>query len=148
MLGPAAADLRPYQRRHADDYTVEWFSGSGAGGQHRNRHQNSARIMHVPTGIVRAAQTRSRENSLRSAMAAINEELDRLSGHVMNAVENQARRGQVGSGERSDKRRTFRFQDALVHDHVTQKSMTMGRFMNGYVDLLWPTDYADVSAKR
>lgn len=139
VIDGAAADLGPFQRRNDVDYAVEWFSGSGAGGQHRNKTQNSARVTHVPTGLVRMAQTRSRENSLRSAKAALNGELDRLADGVANAVTNDARRGQVGSGERSDKRRTFRFQDGLVHDHITRKSMPLARFMNGQLDLLWPT---------
>jgi peptide chain release factor 1 len=140
VLGSLAADVRPYQSRNVDDYIVEWFSGSGAGGSHRNKNQNSARVTHVPTGIIRSAQTRSRENSFKSARSAIDQELDRLTTSVASGVENHSRRQQVGSGERSDKRRTFRFQDGLVHDHITQKTIPVDRAMNGRLDLLWPTE--------
>lgn len=139
VLGSFTVDVRPYHQRSADDYTIEWFSGTiGAGGQNHQKTQNCARIVHRPTGLIRTAQTRSRQNSLKLAMGAINDELDRLASHVTNAATNDSRRDQVGSGQRSDKRRTFRFQDGLVHDHVTQKSIPVDRAMNGRLDLLWP----------
>ncbi len=40
-----------------DDLQVEWYSGSGAGGQHRNKHQNSVQLRHLPTGIVLTSST-------------------------------------------------------------------------------------------
>jgi peptide chain release factor 1 len=134
-----STDTEPcYHQRGTDDYAIEWYSGSGAGGQHRNRHMCSARVRHIPTGIVKQAQTRSRENSLKSAMTAINEELARLAGQHASAIENNGRREQVGSGQRSDKRRTVRFQAGLVHDHISGKTLAIDRYMNGGLDALWP----------
>ena len=95
-------------------------------------------MKHIPTGIVKQSQTRSRENSLRSALAAINQELDRLASLTANTAENDVRREQVGSGQRSDKRRTLRFQDGVVHDHITNKRMPIDRYMTGGIDTLWP----------
>jgi peptide chain release factor 1 len=138
VLGTVHADLRPYLLRGEQDYLVEWYSGSGAGGQHRNKHQNSARVTHLPTGLVRSAQTRSRDNSLRAALGALNDELDRLAGKTADRAENAVRRGQVGSGQRSDKRRTIRYQDGLVHDHITGKKLPIARYMSGGLDALWP----------
>ncbi len=127
-----------YQRRSSDDYVIEWFSGTiGAGGQNHQKTQNCARIRHLPTGLVRTAQTRSRQNSLKMAMAAINDELDHQAGTLANYAENQIRRTQVGAGQRSDKRRTYRFQDGLAHDHMTGKSAAIDRVVNGRFDLLW-----------
>ena len=126
-----------YSQRDKNDYIIEWFSGTGCGGQYRNKHQNSARITHVPTNITRSAQTRSRENSLKSAMSAINQELDRLANQIAGQTENAIRKGQVGSGERSDKRRTIRFQDDTVIDHITNKRMTTSAYMKGRMDELW-----------
>lgn len=137
VLGAPSTDLGPYQQRDEQDYQIEWYSGSGAGGQHRNRHCNSARIVHTPTGIVRTAQTRSRDNSLRLAMAAINQELDRMAGATADAAENDVRRGQVGSGQRSDKRRTVRFQHDEVIDHITGQRMTIKDYMSGKMEKLW-----------
>lgn len=120
------------------DFRVDWYSGSGAGGQHRNKHQNSARVTHLPTGIVRKAETRSRESSLREAMAAVKAALEERAAAAGHQAENTVRRGQVGSGMRGDKRRTYRFQDNSVVDHVTGKQARCSDVMRGMVDRLWP----------
>ncbi len=137
VLDQSQADLGAYLRRESGDYSIEWYSGSGAGGQHRNKHQNSARITHIPTGIVKTAQTRSRQNSLQEAMSAINAELDKLVGRVSWEYRNDTRKGQVGSGERSDKRRTVRFQADEVVDHLNGKRMSSRDYMRGGMDKLW-----------
>ena len=119
------------------DFKLEWFSGTGAGGQHRNKHQNSARITHVPTGMVETAQCRSREASRREAM-------DRLVGRITTASNEQhqgtmsaMRKTQIGSGVRGDKIRTYRFQDDVVTDHITGKRANLSKVMNGHFDKLW-----------
>ena len=131
-----AADEK-FTKRSDNDFKTEWFSGTGCGGQHRNKHQNSARVTHIPTGIVKTAQTRSRENSLKSAMDAINEELDRLSGSSSWQKANTIRKEQIGTGERSDKRRTIRFKYDMVIDHITGKTCNTKEYMNGGMNKLW-----------
>ena len=140
IIGSAdtVVDLRPYGQRRDQDYVVEWYSGTvGAGGQNHQKTQNCARVRHAPTGIVRSAQTRSRKSSMKSAVAAINEELDAMAIAATNAAENHVRREQVGSGQRSDKRRTYRFQDDMVKDHITGKTAPATKIMAGRLDLLW-----------
>lgn len=124
-------------RREPSDFRVEWYSGSGAGGQHRNKHQNSARVFHLPTGLVRTAQTRKRESSLREAMDAIHAALDAMESGTAASDRNGVRGTQIGSGERSDKRRTYRFQDGTVKDHATGRSASVQQVMAGRIDLLW-----------
>jgi peptide chain release factor 1 len=126
-----------YSQRSDEDFSIEWYSGSGAGGQHRNKHQNSCRMTHVPTGIVKSAQTRSRENSQQAAKMALCAELDKLAGTAAGEAVNGIRRAHVGSGERSDKRRTIRFQADQVVDHTTGKRMTADEYMKGGMDKLW-----------
>lgn len=117
---------------------MDWFSGGGAGGQHRNKHQNSCRLTHIPTGITRKAETRSRENSYREALSALKGALDELrSSQEHNAV-NASRRTQVGAGMRSDKRRTYRFQDNAVTDHVSGKTALCSDLMRGRFEEIWP----------
>ena len=119
------------------DLRIEWYSGTGAGGQHRNKHQNSCRITHVPTGITATAQCRSRENSLNEARASIHQ---RVMATMQNrAVNEQAqdRRQQVGSGMRGDKIRTYRFQDDVVQDHKTGRRAQVSAVMRGQFDKLW-----------
>ena len=119
------------------EFHIEWFSGTGCGGQHRNKHMNSARVTHIPTGLVRTASTRSRENSLRLAMDALIVELDRRDKAASGRQQNDIRRIQVGSGQRSDKRRTYQFQNDIAKDHVTNKQASLSRVMRGNFDLLW-----------
>ena len=120
------------------DLKVEWYSGSGAGGQHRNKHQNSCRMTHVPTGLVRKAETRSRENSRRLALEEIEKALAQISQDKNHQEANALRRGQVGSGMRGDKRRTYRFQEDTVKDHVSNKQARCSRVLLGEFDQLWP----------
>jgi len=102
------------------DFKIEWYSGTGAGGQHRNKHQNSCRITHV-SGIVVTAQCRSRENSLNEARTTILERLNQSHLGRVSGEEAANRKKQVGSGMRGDKIRTYRFQDNTVKDHLTGK---------------------------
>lgn len=53
------------------DFRVEWFSGTGAGGQYRNKHQNCCRITHIPSGIISISTERERTHNLRFAFHAL-----------------------------------------------------------------------------
>ena len=119
------------------DFKIEWFSGTGAGGQHRNKHQNSCRITHLPTGRVATAQCRSRQNSQEQAKQALLETL-KSAEHRKNKLEIDIdRKQQVGSGMRGDKIRTYRFQDDIVKDHNSGKSGSVKQVLRGFFDLMW-----------
>lgn len=119
------------------DLKIEWYSGTGAGGQHRNKHQNSCRITHIPTGLIATAQTRSRQNSYQLAIQNIQQELDTASKRQYNNTIASTRKSQVGSGMRGDKIRTYRFQDDRVQDHLTGKTASTKKVLSGHFDLLW-----------
>ncbi len=119
------------------DLKVEWYSGTGAGGQYRNKHQNSCRITHVPTGIIAKAECRSRTNSLDQAMSAIQTRVDTAAERCYNKSIASDRKSQVGTGMRGDKIRTYRFQDDQVQDHISGKRSSVKKVMNGNFDLLW-----------
>lgn len=127
----------PWQRRSAADFEVGYFSGTGPGGQNRNKVQACCRIRHLPTGTVRTAQTRSRENSRQLAMQAMEKELDRLVAEASGAAENAVRRDQVGSGDRSDRRRVWAFRRDAVDDLVTGKSVRCTEALRGKLEGLW-----------
>ena len=119
------------------DFKIEWYSGTGAGGQHRNKHQNSCRIIHMPTGQTATAQCRSRQNSLEQAKQALLETLKSADYMQAKADLDFTRKNQVGSGMRGDKIRTYRFQDDIVKDHKSGKSGSVNKVLKGYFDLMW-----------
>jgi peptide chain release factor 1 len=120
------------------DIIVEWFSGSGNGGSNRNKVQACARLRHLPTGLVRTAQTRSRNNSYRLAFEALAQAVAEQRSDAAASRINVDRRQQIGSGERSDKRRSWRFQDNAVLDHVTGKRARLTDVIAGRHPILWP----------
>lgn len=135
------AVIDPKERRTIEyndrDFKLEWYSGTGAGGQHRNKHQNSCRLTHLQTKEVATAQCRSRENSFAQAQSEL---LARLNGSALSSDLKevaQFRKEQVGSGERGDKIRTYRFQDDQVKDHRTGQTAVLSKVMQGNFRLLW-----------
>lgn len=136
VLGETQSEQK-YLKRGPEDFSVSFFSGTGPGGQNRNKVQASARIVHIPTGLVRTAQTRSRENSVRLAMEALNQDLDAASTQSQWDQTNSVRTAQTGTGMRGDKRRTYRSQEDMVNDHETGKRARMSDVMKGKFDALW-----------
>lgn len=94
-------------------------------------------MTHLPTGIVKTAQTRSRNNSEKLARAALEADLDQLVSEGHGRAVNGLRRAQVGSGQRGDKRRTYRFQEDAVTDHASGIRARASDVMEGRFDLLW-----------
>lgn len=119
------------------DLRIEWFSGTGCGGQRRNKVQASCRIRHLPSGIVCTAQSRTRENSKKEAMDELIKRVNDQHASSKLQAESSIKRQQVGSGMRGDKIRTLRFQDNNATDHVTGKKMKADRYMKGFMDELW-----------
>jgi peptide chain release factor 1 len=137
VIDPEIAVSDAFARRSDDDFRIEWFSGSGAGGQHRNKHQNSCRVHHIPTGLSEARQGRERLSNLRSAKEAINAALDAAMAGEKGAALSVDRKEQMGTGMRGDKSVTIRFQDDRVTHHGTDKTMTASRYMKGFMDEVW-----------
>lgn len=127
----------PHDQRTRDDFEYRWFSGTGKGGQHRNKHQNCLELTHIPTGLKQIANGRSRDSNEREAMMKLTQVLDSYRDQQNGIQVNQIRAAQIGCGMRGDKRRTYRFQDDQVVDHVSGKKMTTKRFMRGDIEQLW-----------
>lgn len=115
----------------SQDVEVQWYSGTGSGGQHRNKHQNSCRLIHKKTGMVATAQCRSRQQSYELAMQDLMQRLTHQEKKKGHEKENRERHTQVGSGMRGDKIRTYRFQDDSVKDHRTEKALRLKKVMAG-----------------
>lgn len=119
------------------DLRIEWYSGTGAGGQNRNKVMCSCRLTHIPTGLVRSSQTRSRTNSYNLAFKELTNAVRDIEIANLQAETSATRKSQVGSGMRGDKIRTYRFQDDTVQDHNTGKKVSVKKVLAGNFDLLW-----------
>ena len=119
------------------DIKVEWYSGTGKGGQNRNKTQNCCRLTYLPTKVIVTAQCRDRSASYAQALTALKERVIQLEVNQHLHSERINRLNQVGSGQRGDKIRTYRFQDDTVHDHLTLKSSSCSKILKGNFDLLW-----------
>ncbi len=101
-----------------DELRIDTFRSQGAGGQHVNKVATTVRITHIPTGIVASCQDeRSQTRNKMKAMAVLRARLlDRERQRQYQEV-SKARRAQVGTGERSEKIRTYNFPQGRVSDH-------------------------------
>ena len=129
---------RPRESVDIDDCDISWFSGTGPGGQNRNKVMASCRLKHRETGVVVSAQTRSRSQSLDQALSELRRRVQELSDTSHGKISRAIRKEQVGSGQRGDKIRTIQFQNDTATDHRTGKRITADQYIKGHMDRLWP----------
>ena len=118
------------------DMKVEWYSGTGCGGQYRNKHQNSVRLTHIHTGIVQTAQTRSRESSYAQALESLTRLLNASARSQTRADISRERKNQIGNSSNTNVVRTYCFQHGLVKN-TNGKTISIKQFEKGQLDLLW-----------
>lgn len=128
-----------YQKIDDECFSVEWFNGTiKAGGQFRNKTATSCRLTHIPTGLVRSAQTRSRENSFKSAKQSLLLDLEKHDRKNKHNHFNNQRVKQVGINTgRGDRKRMWAFQRGLVEDFESEKTIKINKAMRGEVNRLW-----------
>ena len=103
------------------DFKIDWFSGSGAGGQHRNKHQNCCRITHVETGLTSVGQSsRSRVTNQEAAFKNLVQKLLALSDSPQERIQDD------------NVVRTYHFERSVVTDGSVDKDVSL--VMDGNID--------------
>ena len=120
------------------DLRIETFRASGHGGQHVNRTESAVRITHIPTGIVVTCQNeRSQFQNKERALEVLRARLYNLLHRKEKEAVDARRRQQIGSGERSEKIRTYNFPQNRVTDHrINYTLYDLDRVMDGELDEL------------
>lgn len=118
------------------DVKMDVYRASGAGGQHVNKTSSAVRLTHIPTGIVAECQTeRSQLQNREYAMRLLRSRLYEKEKAEQDAKQAQSRKSQVGTGDRSEKIRTYNYPQGRITDHRIGLSIyQMESFLNGDLD--------------
>ena len=118
------------------DIKMEVFRSSGAGGQHINKTSSAVRLIHEPSGIVVECQTeRSQFQNRDNAMRMLRTKLYEIEKQKQDSEIANSRKSQVGSGDRSEKIRTYNYPQGRITDHRIGISIyQMENFLNGDLD--------------
>jgi peptide chain release factor 1 len=115
------------------DLRIDTFRASGAGGQHVNKTDSAIRITHIPTGtVVECQDERSQHKNRSRAMALLKARLLAAEQEKQTSAQAQSRKLQVGSGDRSERIRTYNFPQGRVTDHRINLTLyKLAEVMNG-----------------
>ena len=118
------------------DLRIDTYRSSGAGGQHVNKTESAIRITHIPTGIVVQSQDeRSQGRNKEQAMKVLKSRLYELYSRRQAEKEASERKSQVGSGDRSERIRTYNFPQSRVTDHrINMTLYKLPQFIDGDMD--------------
>ncbi len=130
------------------DLEISTFCSSSAGGQHMQKNETAIRIIHKPTGLVSTCQDeRSQAQNKLKAMAVLRSKLLQMKEEEQHNEIAGLRKGQVGSGERSEKIRTYNFPESRITDHRIKLTVhNLAAFLEGdiqpMIDALLQDDQA------
>lgn len=118
------------------DLEIDTYRASGAGGQHINKTESAIRITHKPTGIVVTCQDqRSQHKNKDKAMKILRSKLYEMAQEQQSSEVAQARKSQVGTGDRSERIRTYNFPQGRVTDHRIGLTLyKLESILNGDID--------------
>ena len=135
---------------HPDDLRVDIFHSGGAGGQNVNKVATAVRITHLPTGMVATCQDeRSQLRNKTKAMAVLRARLLDIEQRKQEDAIMKQRRSQVGTGDRSEKIRTYNFPQDRITDHRIKRTFhNLPRIMEGELDELIDTLATSIQTKQ
>jgi peptide chain release factor 1 len=132
------------------DLRIDVYRASGAGGQHVNKTESAVRITHIPTGIVVAMQEeRSQHKNRAKAMKILRSRMYEMQRSSLHATRAADRKSQVGTGDRSERIRTYNFPQGRVTDHRINLTLhKIDRVMLGEMDDIIDALIAEDQAAR
>lgn len=118
-----------------DDLKVDTFRSSGAGGQHVNKTESGVRFTHIPTGIVsESTDSRSQHKNREIAMQKLYQRIKEAQREKMYIEQKEKRKSLVGTGDRSDKIRTYNYPQNRVTDHRINLTLySLDKIMDGNI---------------
>ncbi len=117
------------------DIRIDTMRSSGAGGQHVNKTDSAVRITHMPSGIVVISQLKSQHQNRAQAMMMLKTKLYDREREMRDAARAAERKGQIGSGDRSERIRTYNFPQGRVTDHrINLTVYNLPEVINGALD--------------
>jgi len=121
-----------------NDLRIDTFRSGGAGGQHVNKTESAIRITHIPTGLVVTCQDeKSQHKNREKAMKVLKSRLYELQKQQLENDYSQSRRDQVGTGDRSERIRTYNFPQGRITDHrIGYTVYKIDEFLDGDIDEL------------
>ena len=119
-----------------DDLKVDTFRSSGAGGQHVNKTESGVRFTHIPTGIVsESTDSRSQHKNREIALQKLYQRIKEAQREKAYSEQKQKRKSLVGSGDRSDKIRTYNYPQNRVTDHRINLTLySLDKIMDGQIN--------------
>ena len=130
-----------------EDIRIDTMRSSGAGGQHVNTTDSAVRITHLPTGIVVTSSEKSQHQNRARAMQVLKARLYDMERQRADSERSASRKSQVGSGDRSERIRTYNFPQGRVTDHRINLTLyKLDRMMIGEIDEVVDALIADYQA--
>ncbi|MCX6343391.1 MAG: peptide chain release factor 1 [Fimbriimonadales bacterium] len=132
------------------DLEISTFCSSSAGGQHMQKNETAIRIIHKPSGIVSTCQDeRSQAQNKLKAMAVLRSKILQMEQEKAANERAGMRKGQVGSGDRSEKIRTYHFPESRITDHRIKLTVhNMNGFMDGDIQTMLDALIQDDQARK
>lgn len=125
-----------------EDLRIDTMRASGAGGQHVNKTDSAVRLTHIPSGIVIVSSEKSQHQNRAIVMKTLKAKLFEMERNKRDSERSEARKEQVGSGDRSGRIRTYNFPQGRVSDHRINLTlykldkMLLGEVLDEFIDAL------------
>ncbi|MCW0046519.1 peptide chain release factor 1 [Brevundimonas sp. BT-123] len=134
---------------HDKDIRIDTFRSSGSGGQHVNTTDSAVRITHLPTGIMVTSSEKSQHVNRDKAMKNLRVRLYDMQRQAKDLARSDSRKSQVGSGDRSERIRTYNYPQGRVSDHRINLTLhSLPQIMEGDIDPLLNALIAEDQAAR